>query len=503
MAATITPPSSIGSTGISVRTEINSVNATPVSPAGVPITSSSVFITPPKGPDGIDLILNQSGTAWIPQSNESIYSDALINAVTDNGTNTAEVLRNGLTNTVNNFLNIQTEDPLASLNPPQLITPSDSVPGVFTADTKLIGQQLWQYKVNLYNHQQYYTIPTRAIKMLCIEDDLLSWPLRGYVIVDSRMEGFERSLDFSMSYYLRSDARDEIHVEVQPIIEKGTLPDKIWKIDIDAVIYDVEDITHENMERKAKKLYFWDKKFQNVLEKNIQWSTATGKRYPQSGNKPCPAPIAHASDLQRSMYTGEAIASLLYESGYEQYIDFDKWNWGKSKILFTAKADWSIWDCIQYILEQQISNDGKYDICILQWNRGDKKWNLTPVWKLFESAGISTPKELQIEHMFFEEPIAETPSSMSPPKAPLDLTPSYEKDIKSDDFNKIRNYRFSQTSGLDNSKAFVTHPIYSHWHKKKQFDVDVKENERRGIVQPRSQESQNINPVNSQPAQQQ
>jgi hypothetical protein len=79
--------------------------------------------------------------------------------------------------------------------------------------------------------------------------------------------------------------------------------------------------------------------------------------------------------------------------------------------------------------------------------------------------------------MFFEEGMADGNVAISPPKAPLDLGSSTEIDIKADTFNKICNYRFSQTSGLDNAKAFLTKPVYSHWHKKKQFDVDVKENE--------------------------
>ena len=480
MASKITTPTSTGITGISVKsesTQINAGNATPLSSSPRVEKSTSAIAVPPKGPDGKNMVLNDTGTAWIPKTTESQYSDDFINGLTNNGTDTSNVLRNGIEQTINSFnppqsLNAQ---PASNANGTAngkgpVITP---VPGVFTADAKLLGQQLWKYKVVLYNHKQRYEVPVRAIKTLCVEDDLLSWPLRGYIVIDSRMEGFERSEDFDMFYYLRSDARDEIYVEINPVIEKGTLPDKIWKIELEAVVYDVEDLPHADMTIKAKKLYFWDKKFQNILEKNIQWSTSTGKRYI---SPVCPKPIAHASDLERSMFTGEAIASLLFEAGYESYIDFAKWNWGKSKIQFTTKADWSIWDSIQYILQQQISDDGKYDICILQWNRGDKKWNLQPVWNFFEKAGIGSPKELQIEHMFFEESVSDD-ISVSPMKSPINWDASKEIDIKSDDFNKIRNYRFSQPSGLDNSKAFLTRPVYSHWHKKKQFDVDAKENE--------------------------
>lgn len=502
MASKITTPTVNKTLGLSIKSEtsqINSDNATALSPATPPVTNTSSLVSPPRGPDGKILVLNESGTAWVRQVNESPYSDEQINSITDNGRNTLDIMQRGLNVVINEQNNSQQRDP-NSVNAPQLLNPqiknnaalnmnsseanssNVDVPGTFTADTKLIGQQLWQYKLVLFNHRQRYEIPTRAVKLLCIEDDLLSWPLRGYVIIDNRMEAFERSEDFNMFYYLRSDARDELYIEMKPVVKNGTLPDKIWKIEFDSVIYDVEDLPHSDMTLKAKKLYFWDKRFQNLQEKNIQWCTATGKRYTSyTGNPPCPKPIAHASDLERSMYTGEAIASLLHAAGYEDYIDFDKWEWGKSKILFTAKASWTIWECMQYILNQQISNDDKNDICIFDWNRGDKKWNLLPIWKFFEKAGVSKPKELQIEHMFFEENVSDDPAPITPYKAPLNIDNSKEIDIKADDYNKIRNYRFSQTSGLDNSKAFLTHPIYSHWNKKKQFDVDVSENEIKNV----------------------
>lgn len=480
MASIVTTPTSINTSGTNSGIgQINADGATPLAPIRLPAQNYTSMVVPPKGPDGKSLILNPDGTAWVPSSNRATYSDNEINGATKNGTDTSAVLHNGLEATIGNL----SPDSLASLSSPQNLNSqvgvdNGGVSNTFTANTKLIGQQLWTYNMVLFNHKQRYVVPARAIKVLCIEDDLLSWPLRGYVIVENRLESFERSEDYNSFYYLRSDARDEILLEVYPVVTKGTLPDRIWKIDFEGIVYDVEDLQHPDMTVKAKKLYFWDKKFQNLLEKNIQWSTATGKRYTSyTGNPSCPLPIAHASDMERSMYTGEAIASILAAAGYEQYIDFSKWNWGKSKIQFAAKANWTVWECVQYILQQQISNDGKNDICLLQWDRGDKKWNLNPVWRLFEAAGSSVPGELQVEHMFFEDAIAMSTPSVAPPKAPISNEVSYENDIKASDYNKIANYRFSQTSGLDNAKAFLTRPIYSHWHKNKQFDVDVEENE--------------------------
>lgn len=463
-----------------IRSQVNNDNSTPLSPRSASIKNSNSIVTAPKGPDGDIMTLNDAGNAWVPRNKKGDFTADQINNATKNGTDTENVLRNGF-DAVINKKSADTPFSKTSSGTPSVIDSSSGgsvPPAMYDQNTKILGQQLWKYKVVMLNHMQRYEVPTRAIKTLTIEDDFLTWPLRGSIVIDNRLEGFERSSDFDKFYYIRSDARDEISIEMEPVISKGTLPEKIWKIDMIGVVYDVEDLPHIDMTIKAKRFYFWDKRFQNLLEKNIQWSTATGKRFISNA---CPTPVAHASDSDRAMYTGEAIASILSEVGYEDIIDKSKWEWGKGKINFVAKSDWSAWDCINYILQQQISNDDKFDICSLYWNRGDKKLNLTPMWKFFEEAGVNEPKKLQIEHMFFEDPISDAIELVTPNKAPLSLEKSFEKDIKADDFNKIKNYRFSQTSGLDNAMAFVSRPVYSHWHKNKQFDVDVKENEIKNV----------------------
>lgn len=471
----ITEPKTTGVPSVEIRTVASEASVTPVSPLEPTPLDSRAILQPPRGPDGKPYVLEDTGSTWRPIETQPKYSIDDINNLTNNGLDTEKVIDYGL----DALIAEKTGAPVG-IEPsiPSLLDPNTelTVPGAFTRDTKLMGQQLWKYPITLYNHRmEPYELPARAVVQLCIEDDLLSWPLRGYVIIDNRSEGFERSLDINSAHFFRTDARDEIHIKLWPEVEQGVLPDKIWKIDLQAVIYDIEDLPHTDLASKLKKVYFWDKKFQYLLEKNIQWSTSTGKRYVSA---PCPAPISQATDYDRSMFTGEAIASILAEAGYESYIDLTRWDWGKTKILFTAKADQTIWDCIQYILDLHLSVENN-DNCLLEWDRGDKVWTLLPVWKIFEQSTKNRyePGDLQIEHMFIEEPVGDSLEDIVPNKAPLDLDVSYVRDIKSDDFNRITNYRFSQTSGLDNAKAFLTTPVYSHWHKKKQFDTDAKENE--------------------------
>jgi len=350
-----------------------------------------------------------------------------------------------------------------------------------TNAAKMIGQQLWNIKVTFRNHIQEYDLATHAIKLLEIDESDDTWPLRGSIVVDNRLEGFERStIGDEYFYHVRGDARDEIDIEIWPTLD-GDYPDEIWKIDFKGVIYDVEDLPHEDMTTKVKKFYFWDKRFEMMNEKVPEWSTATGERRSWFKAPDTPTlPIAHASDEERSMYTGDAIASLLIEAGYEDLIDQDKWDRGSSRILFNAKSGMTIHECIKYIESKHIC-ENTYDISAgLHFLRGEQKFTLRSYGKLFELAGrgSDTPGELQREHLFFEEYGQDgSPASTSPYKAPYLTSKSTTNDIKMGEYNTILSYRFSQTAGLDNAKAFLTRPVYSHYHKGKQFQVDIQENE--------------------------
>jgi len=350
-----------------------------------------------------------------------------------------------------------------------------------TNASKMIGQQLWNIKVTFRNHLQEYDLATHAIKLLEIDESDDTWPLRGSIVVDNRLEGFERSIiGDDYFYHVRGDARDEIDIEIWPTLD-GDFPDEVWKIGFKGVIYDVEDLPHEDMTTKVKKFYFWDKRFEMMNEKVCEWSTATGVRLDWAKlPEPPPEPIAHATDEQRSMYTGDAIASLLVEAGYGDLIDKDKWDRGSSKILFNAKAGMTIHECIKYIESKHIC-DNKYDISAgLHFLRGEQKFTLRSYGDLFDLAGKGSadPGELQREHLFFEEyGSAGEPESTSPYKAPYLIKNNKVKDIKISEYNTILAYRFSQTAGLDNAKAFLTRPVYSHYHKGKQFQVDIQENE--------------------------
>lgn len=359
----------------------------------------------------------------------------------------------------------------------------DDYPG---ADVRGRKQQGWHTLVRFLDHKHsiYELSPTKITKLF-IQESATQWWTQGYLIIDNTIEGWERSTDQDGFYQVRGDGRDEVYINIKPAPSPGEpSPDpELWNIDIFGVIYDVEDMLSPNSDRKFKKVYFWDKKFHLMQERMVSWSTATGPRdlindtgTLQFKSVRSDLPIAHVPDQERSMYTGEAVASVLTAAGFGEYIDTTKWDLGASKICYTARSDLTIHETIQDILKYHVyerNNDA--DIAGLTWDRGTQKFNLMPAISYYEKSGADSPKEYQIEHLFLQG--QDEGNVVSPEKAPITWDDSTTIDIKSSDVNIIGTYQLSQMSGADSSAEFVSKPVYSHRHKKKQFQVDAQENE--------------------------
>jgi len=424
-------------------------------------TPFPAIVTPP---------LNAEGNSNFSQQTSLNITPEKLNVITNNGKNTLELFQKGIESFLpENKNSISMENSIGG----DTGSGTDISTTSITEDTRIVGQQAWNYKVQFFNHaQKPYALDNRAIKQLVIEDDILSWPLRGFIVIDCKEEAWERSFN-DIYYHIRSDARDEVYIKIWPPDDSrlGRLSPDVWHIENTYVIFDVQDLPSSNMTDKMKKIYFWDKNFQRIFESNIEWSTATTKTRLYT---PLPSePIEHATDEERSMYTGDAIYSILTEA--EVPCDPNEWDKGLGRINYVSKADKTVWECVQDLLQYNTS-EKKDDNCVLSWNRFTKKLNYIPYYKLYGLAGKEVPNKLQIEHLFFEEKGEKNPVP-SPYKAPYMEDSSSLIDIKTQEFGKILNYKFNQTAGIDNSQAFTTKPVHSHWHLKKQFDIDVKLNE--------------------------
>lgn len=353
---------------------------------------------------------------------------------------------------------------------------------------KQAAGQLFNVITILNNHtKEKYQLPTQTIMELVIEEDLLHWPYKGYIIYDNRYEGIERNLSDNAWFY-RMDARDEITVQIKVVSDepmKDEYPSDVWEMNLDFVIYDTEDIPAANIATKFKKIYFWDKRYQMMMDKKIFWSTVTAQKLDNRAS--------HLTDEQRAMLTGDAIKSLLTDeraANYTDSIDEGNWDKGITKVLYTSPSNSSIADDLQFFINNHLS-EKEDDIAIFKYNnRVDKKWQLIPMHKFFDNAGSvqpvknakgevvggTGPGKWQLEHFFFED-IESEDGNTTPYRAPYKEGLDFEVDIKIAEWNRITTYEFTDMSGIDNTKALVSKPVYSYGFVSGQFRMDYEANE--------------------------
>ncbi|MEI8344669.1 MAG: hypothetical protein WCG06_01190 [Candidatus Omnitrophota bacterium] len=331
---------------------------------------------------------------------------------------------------------------------------------------------------------------------LVIEDDMHFWPIRGFFIYDNVYEIIERKLAADTAievgnldatsradlkakkpYMFRNDGRDFLNITIKPESEVH-LPDEQWEMSYNCVIYDKEDIECINIGKKQKKFYFWDVDYQTMLEKKIQWSSATSEyndsvRRLGGSYKP-----SQASDEARKMYTGDIIKAILNENNFKVTTDVKKFDKGSTKLFYTCFNNKNVWENIQYILNNNLSEKIKsvealdeYDVCIFNKDRYSKTFELIPLYKLFAKAGNTEnePGELQLEHTYFEEIGDVAISSLKAPTLPIMST---TKDIK---LGAIKTYQYVDMSSVDNTTTLVTTPVHSYDFKNKTFSINVKD----------------------------
>lgn len=335
--------------------------------------------------------------------------------------------------------------------------------------------QLFNIIINLDNHTtEKYQLPTNHVIELAIDENLLDWPYKGYLIYANRYEGIERN-DDPEAWFYRMDARDELNIHLKPVADdpmNDEFPPEVWSMDLDFVVYDTEDLPATNLATKLKKIYFWDKRYQMMMDKKVYWSTVTAQNLKNA---------SHLTDDERSMLTGDAIKNLITDpkvGGYTDAIDEENWDKGSTNLLYTSPTQNSIADDIKHLMGTHLS-ENKEDMVVMKYNnRVDKQFQLVPMHKFFDNAGSGpeSPGDWQLEHYFFED-IESEEGNTSPYRAPYKEDLSFEVDIKIGEWSKITTYEFTDMSGIDNTKALVSKPVYYYCFGSGTFGMDYAENE--------------------------
>lgn len=137
-----------------------------------------------------------------------------------------------------------------------------------------IDDQIYYIDISMWNQlddQEPFKIPYFLIDSISIEEILTDFNTKGWIVINNEYEIMEKILPFSKKapHVFRTDGRNKIRIQICPILKTSqqllTLNQendeseefrKKWEINLDCVIYDVEDLDTPNVKIKKKKILF-------------------------------------------------------------------------------------------------------------------------------------------------------------------------------------------------------------------------------------------------------
>jgi hypothetical protein len=368
-----------------------------------------------------------------------------------------------------------------------------------------LRNQAYKIRITMYNGMDKLVyIPYKVVHGLTIEESLINWWTKGWIMLQNDFEVLERGAvsrdllqniegDISKHIYMfRHDGRNKINIRISTE-SKDIKDEKLWTMDYDFIIYDVEDVYSDVHVKKFKKLYFIDERYQIFSERNIPWSTSTHGPASKSGTppwklvdeqrkmNPCDAiksiiETASCNTFEGSSKQGELKVGYNYESGSIEKPDIplnsiknDLWNSGNPSpeynVFYTSPANSTVMEDLDFMLNHAV---GKYDSPVfLRINRYDKKWELVSLIDYFEKAN-------QIEHLLLD--VGLSPSSIVYiQRAPLKKDGQKIINFTSPRASLIKNYKFSQMAPVDDLR-FINRPIHTFDFSKGIYNVYGKNN---------------------------
>ena len=359
------------------------------------------------------------------------------------------------------------------------------------SSNELIGERLFKFKVVLINNDGRITKLRRgAIEELVIEDNILDWYHKGYLVFKNPQDFLERAVKsykndgsyIDMEPYLfRSDGRDYVYIEIDVPIgsdyaETTSLNSKTYTIKLMCSIYAVEDITSKGgINNKTKKIYFWDYRYQLMSEKNSYWDTSSAlKRLHQ--------PIFNRSASQlsnedRSIHTGNAIKDIIKDT-FDQFppkfsSDFDV---GSRRIFHCANAGDKVIDTLEFLIENHVSSDSSNNQpCILSLDRFTDEWSLLSIGDYYKRAYIKSSSNRPGEPGLFQQERFFLGQESTGENAVRNIskTPTQSDGVinfHNPDVGIISDYEFTEMAGFDN--ATLLNSTMAHKYQSGQFNIN-------------------------------
>lgn len=388
-----------------------------------------------------------------------------------------------------------------------------------------IDDQQYYIEIYLYNQlgdSEPFPVQFRFIDTLCIEENLLDWPVKGYIILNDEFETFQRKsvVTGKPPFIFRTDGRNKISINILPIVNTdskinlfdGTFRDsdesfkQKWQMSFDCIIYDIEDLNTGNNQFKKRKLYFWDERYQILSEKNIEWSTAKegmdyslklGKGYVRDPNS-----TQLPKDAERMIRANVAIRSLLdtagknpdgsdikvgfHEEGNIQYptkrlsdcaLPGQNWITGddRNNIFYTSPAISNVIEDIEYMIPfSGTEEEGPVFLRMGRYQK-EKEFRLISLREFFYRS-----KDEQVETLFLNDVDSFEKSTPKMPRSWVDEGNQIYNFI-SGRGNRIISYQYSPMVSSDDKKI-VNSPVHTYDFRTGRFHIVFGDNTAEGVI---------------------
>ena len=381
-----------------------------------------------------------------------------------------------------------------------------------------IRDQKFYIEICFYNQiegQKSISIPFFYIDSLKIVENLQHWATNAELVLNTDFEIFTRgttqkvvtdrgSVDKIAAPYIdRPDGRNKVGIRIYPVSpnnDQNVFPKYRWEMSFDFIVYQIEDLPTQNSQRKKRKYYLIDERYQILKERNIEWSTRI-MAAPTYSKLPY-----ELTDEESSMNPNDVLREIInlaasnpdpsigvtdpIKVGYSEEESIDKptvplntfntdlWDSGiiTNKLPANTIARSFALDDMEYILPFCVGSDG-YPV-ILDFGRSsvDKSWHLISLKKLFE---LSTQD--QVERLLIEDGLS--PSDSEPYVARADTSESSNiKNFTSGLASRISKYNFSPMVATDDNEI-LNKAVHFYNHATGEFSILMEKNTAKSVLE--------------------
>jgi hypothetical protein len=296
-----------------------------------------------------------------------------------------------------------------------------------------IGNQAYYIEVCFFNgiYETPVNLNMGIIEEINIKESLNQWWTTGFITLHNDYQFLEKGLDSKSptgekvnNFNLisdRPDGRNKFCIRIYPVnLEDESNNEFIQKnlndfeICHDFVVYDVEDISTQNAETKLKRYYFWDERYQLLMERNLEFSSALASKKinkidtisDDSQRYVSPNLLLKELLKEASLYPDGSDIKIGYSEGGKinnpEYpmgsFDDAQWDTGdpNNRLFYTSFANSVAMDDINYILSFCHDKDGFPVILDLGRTTEDKKFKLKSLKKIYDESAKNQKERLTL-----------------------------------------------------------------------------------------------------------